>query len=245
MLKVINLESSSKKILNLEKKPEAIAEGFFLVFRSEANDKLRLLPTTSPEIFKNNTREKTGGDSRMISFSFPERSEGQNDGETKDCKNFTKHSEVKLEKEKCKRIITKTDKWLSSIITEKDQYEYIKDVKKVNNLVKREIKNKISGYKSQDNNKNILEINKFIDYEFVINLLQESNLKCFYCKRDVLILYENVREPKQWSIERFFNDVGHNKDNVTIACLNCNLRRRTIYYERFVETKQLQIVKTL
>ena len=27
--------------------------------------------------------------------------------------------------------------------------------------------------------------------------------------------------------------MGHNKDNVVISCLNCNLRRRTMHYERY------------
>jgi hypothetical protein len=57
------------------------------------------------------------------------------------------------------------------------------------------------------------------------------------------ILYEHVREPKQWSLERIDNDYGHNKNNVEIACLSCNLRRKTMYHERFIFTKQLNIVK--
>jgi len=59
----------------------------------------------------------------------------------------------------------------------------------------------------------------------------------------VHILYENVREPLQWTLERIDNDFGHNKNNVEIACLNCNLRRRTMYHERYLFTKELSIVK--
>jgi hypothetical protein len=72
----------------------------------------------------------------------------------------------------------------------------------------------------------------------------ETELKCFYCKEYVNIIYEPIREPKQWSLERIDNTYGHNVDNVTIACLSCNIRRRTMYHERYVFTKQLSIIKT-
>jgi hypothetical protein len=61
----------------------------------------------------------------------------------------------------------------------------------------------------------------------------------------VQILYEYVRESNQWTLERLDNDFGHNKGNVEIACLNCNLRRRTMYHERYLFTKELSIVKKI
>ena len=57
------------------------------------------------------------------------------------------------------------------------------------------------------------------------------------------LLYRHVRESTQWTLERIDNDHGHNRNNVEIACLGCNLRRRCMYHERFVFTKQLQIRK--
>jgi hypothetical protein len=44
-------------------------------------------------------------------------------------------------------------------------------------------------------------------------------------------------------VERIDNSIGHNRTNIVIACLDCNLHRRTMYYERYVFTKQLNIVK--
>jgi RNase P subunit RPR2 len=79
--------------------------------------------------------------------------------------------------------------------------------------------------------------------EKVLDLMIESENRCFYCKNRVHILYEYVREPNQWTLERIDNKSGHNKTNVVIACLNCNLHRRTMYHERYVFTKQLNIVK--
>ena len=106
-------------------------------------------------------------------------------------------------------------------------------------LFKSEIKNKINSYRSQDIIKKLYQENIFVDLEHVIKILFESKLDCFYCKKKVNIIYENVREPSQWTLERIDNSFGHNKDNVVIACLSCNLKRRTMYHERFVFTKQM------
>jgi hypothetical protein len=69
-------------------------------------------------------------------------------------------------------------------------------------------------------------------------------MECYYCRKKVKILYEYVREEDQWTLERIDNKRGHNNDNVEIACLSCNLRRRTMYHERYVFTKQMNIIKT-
>ena len=58
-------------------------------------------------------------------------------------------------------------------------------------------------------------------------------------------MYENVREPKQWTLERLNNNFGHNCDNVVIACLNCNLKRRCIDSERYIKTKEMSKVVKL
>lgn len=162
-------------------------------------------------------------------------------------------------KEKYKRVITNTNKWnfkgddfLSEnqfILLNKTrelQKELQKELQRDNHKEKcvlQELNRKIYGYKNQDILKKIYNENKFISLEQLLELLVNSELKCFYCKENVYIIYEPVREPKQWSLERIDNSFGHNVDNVTIACLSCNLRRRTMYHERYVFTKQLHVVK--
>jgi 5-methylcytosine-specific restriction endonuclease McrA len=111
--------------------------------------------------------------------------------------------------------------------------------------MKKQITNKIHSYRSQDIKKNLLQSDNLVDTEFVLNLLIQTQLKCFYCKEQTFVLYDEVRAAKQWTLDRIDNSRGHNKDNVEIACLNCNLRRRTMYHERYVFTKQLNIVKLL
>ena len=116
-------------------------------------------------------------------------------------------------------------------------------IEKRERIVFQELHKKIYGYKRQDIEKNILCIEKFITFPFVLEKLIQSKCMCFYCYEDVQILYENVREPMQWTLDRIDNSFGHNMDNVEIACLNCNLRRRTIYYQRYLLTKQLAKIR--
>ena len=107
----------------------------------------------------------------------------------------------------------------------------------------RQISDKISGYKSQDLEKGWYEPSKFVDLSWVLLAISRSEGKCYYCRKPVVFIYEMARDPKQWTLERIKNTMGHNKDNVEIACLGCNLRRRTMYHERFLFTKQLTITK--
>ena len=67
---------------------------------------------------------------------------------------------------------------------------------------------------------------------------------CFYCLQQVKIIYTQVRDPKQWTLERIDNSLGHNRGNVVISCLSCNIRRRCMYHERYVFTKQAAAVVT-
>ena len=56
-------------------------------------------------------------------------------------------------------------------------------------------------------------------------------------------MYENVREKKQWTLDRLDNEQGHNKDNVVICCLECNIKRGTLDDEKFKFSKQMKIIK--
>jgi len=148
-----------------------------------------------------------------------------------------------------KRIVTTTDKWTPSIDPE-NQFQYIQQIidKKIVDekecvLITQQLGQKIGGYKSQDMYKKIYSEPNFVTMDNVLQLMEKCENKCFYCKKMVHVLYENVREPMQWTLERIDNDFGHNSNNVEIACLNCNLRRRTMYHERYLFTKELNIVK--
>jgi len=157
-------------------------------------------------------------------------------------------------KEPKKRIITK--KWSFS-----DEYfEYKNQIKLINNIlyktntetnevmnvskiVIQEINKKISGYKQQDIIKKKLDRKQFITFESVVKKMIECELKCRYCRESMNILYDISREAKQWSVDRIDNELGHNINNFHLACLDCNLKRRRRTDEKFLFTKQLNIVK--
>jgi|UniRef100_A0A6C0AS80 hypothetical protein len=159
-----------------------------------------------------------------------------------------------------KRIITETEKW-TNIILGKDseyaspdqQFEYIKSISNdrilpehadICRFIMQQIGQKINGYRSQDIEKELYTETSFVDSKSVLEIMVKCENQCYYCKNRVHILYEYVREPKQWTLERIDNKLGHNKTNVVIACLNCNLHRKTMHTERYLFTKQLNIVKS-
>jgi hypothetical protein len=111
--------------------------------------------------------------------------------------------------------------------------------------LRRQVGAKISGYKCQDVKKGIYDESKFVRFDDVIALMNSRKMACFYCKKQALLFYEYSRDSAQWTLERIDNKHGHNTDNVEIACLNCNLRRRTMYHERYVFTKQMGTVRLL
>ena len=107
----------------------------------------------------------------------------------------------------------------------------------------REIEKKRNSYKNQDIKKNILDDTNIIKTEELIEKLVISKLICVYCKEDIKLVYEDYRDNKQWSLDRIDNSIGHNKDNVVISCLGCNLKRRTMKKEDFEYSKNLKVIK--
>lgn len=162
-----------------------------------------------------------------------------------------KINERNIEKEVKKRV--QSEKWSFS----DENYEYSNQIKMIidisnNNLTYmnevskiaiQEINKKIYGYKQQDKLKKLFNEIKFITFDSIINKMIECELKCRYCKIGMNVLYDISREVKQWSVDRIDNDLGHNIDNFHLACLDCNLKRRRRTDEKFLFTKQLNIVK--
>ena len=110
-----------------------------------------------------------------------------------------------------------------------------------NEEFEREIKKKLQSYKSQDKQKHKFDNEQMITYKEIIKKLYDCKLKCYYCMCDMVILYNKKREPRQWTLERLDNNIGHYETNTCIACLKCNLQRRTDNYEYFKNGKQLKI----
>lgn len=146
-----------------------------------------------------------------------------------------------------------SEKW---IFTEND-YMYENQINSVKNLLEnnykhtnentkitlQQINKKIYGYKQQDIIKKLLNDEKFITLESIVNKMVDCELKCYYCKIEMSVLYDISREMKQWTVDRIDNDLGHNIDNYCLACLECNLKRRRRSDEKFLFTKQMKLVK--
>jgi len=162
-------------------------------------------------------------------------------------------NEKNNEKEIKKRI--PSEKWTFT----EDNYDYDKQMKmiidisnnncshtdNVTKIIVQEINKKISSYKQQDKLKKLFNETEFITFESVINKMVECYLKCRYCRTEMNVLYDVSREMKQWSVDRVDNDLGHNINNYHLACLECNLKRRRRTDEKYLFTKQLNIIKQL
>lgn len=109
--------------------------------------------------------------------------------------------------------------------------------------LQRELMNKLSNYKQQDKRKKRYNSESFIKLEELLEKLVVTKLKCNYCKDQCLLFYKNVREQKMWTLDRIDNNIGHNKDNVVISCLACNLQKRRRGEEAFKFMKQMVITK--
>jgi len=120
-------------------------------------------------------------------------------------------------------------------------------------LLEKELASKISGYKAQDNKKELCkkelckkELSSETDLITLADTLEKlvaTKLRCHYCKCEIVLLYKNVREPTQWTLDRIDNSKGHTKNNTIIACLKCNLQRRVTHIDKFTFTKKLVLKK--
>jgi hypothetical protein len=161
---------------------------------------------------------------------------------------------------KIKKLTTTNDSYKKSAASSKwnlekeyyqqeSQLKLLKEIKngydktEMHGLIISQIEKKLCGYKHQDILKKIDNEEKLIKLNEIINTLIFSQLKCHYCKNDVHVLYEIVREKSQWTLDRINNDLGHFTDNVLIVCLECNLKRKTQNSDKYLFTKQMKIVR--
>lgn len=158
---------------------------------------------------------------------------------------------INCKKEKKMRVETKTWELNDDDLSYETQFNSLQKIA-INNLkikdkyitkLSSHIRAKLCSYKQQDILKKKLNESEFVSFEETVELLKAHHLKCCYCSENVYILYKNVREMKQWSLDRINNDIGHNNGNLVIACLECNLKRRRTNKDAFMFTKNMVIIK--
>lgn len=118
-----------------------------------------------------------------------------------------------------------------------NDFEYKKDIES-------KISKKLNSYTNQDK-KQKRSTDNIISYNETIEKLLQSNLKCYYCKSNVLLLYKMIRDKSQWTLERLNNNISHTNDNVVICCLGCNIKRGKKNSKDYLSAKQLQIIKSI
>ena len=106
------------------------------------------------------------------------------------------------------------------------------------------ISTKISNYKRQDVANRIFDPKWFITSEEVMELLVASRLRCYYCRANCAVQYIEPRFSGQWTLDRLSNDQGHNRQNVVVSCLKCNLHRWVKNSNRYKLGKQLKFTKS-
>jgi hypothetical protein len=207
-----------------------------------------------------NITETTIGDNDLIKVINIESILASSSTNKKRLRRNTKTKQEPMYEPKKERVITQSSSWTKQIthtdLTDENQYNLLKLLEySVQNdsmekppkllILFREIRRKIEGYRCQDLEKSKYNDLEFIVFKDVVQKLIQCKMICFYCQEKVKLLYLQVRDPKQWTLERIDNQVGHNRTNVEIACLSCNVRRRTMYHEKFRFTKQLVIQKNV
>lgn len=113
----------------------------------------------------------------------------------------------------------------------------------LNKIINKEIRKKMSSYKSQDKKNGKYDELQHISYNQLLEKLASCELECYYCNSKLFLLYKKRGESMQWSLERFDNNLGHYNSNTCISCLKCNLQRRTSNHEYFKFSKNLSIKK--
>ena len=172
---------------------------------------------------------------------------------------YKKRNEKPFEKKEKDKKRVETENWSFSNehYSYENQLKMIKDIhinnydtnnndtnNNISKIALQQINRKIYGYKQQDILKKKFKEENFLTLKSVIDKMVECELKCYYCKCEMNVLYDISREMHQWTVDRIDNSLGHNLDNYYLACLDCNLKRRTRSDEKFLFTKQLKIVKT-
>ncbi len=139
-------------------------------------------------------------------------------------------------------------KFSSSDFLHKNQISYVNQILlnqefECKELLLEELSKKLSSYKQQDLSKRIYRDIGFIKKDELIEKLVCSRLICHYCGKKLNVIYGDCYDKTQWTLDRVDNEQGHNTDNVIVACLGCNLKRRRLDKDKFLFSKRMTIVK--
>tara|TARA_Y100000816_G_C25949777_1_gene495430 strand:+ start:72 stop:710 length:639 start_codon:yes stop_codon:yes gene_type:complete len=98
-------------------------------------------------------------------------------------------------------------------------------------------------YFNQDKTKRSELPREIIPVKILIDKLIKNNYKCSYCNQNVKIIYDKVRDPLQWTLDRIDNSLNHTDTNCVISCLKCNLKRKTLEKKIFEKWNIVSVKK--
>ena len=98
-------------------------------------------------------------------------------------------------------------------------------------------------YFNQDKTKRSKLPREIIPVKILIDKLINNNYKCSYCNQNVKIIYDKVRDPLQWTLDRIDNSLNHTDKNCVISCLKCNLKRKTLEKKIFEKWNIVSVKK--
>lgn len=259
-----NLNLNNKKTINIKNDKK-------FIFLNNPKKENNIIKKNNEIPFEKIPLKKIEGDEILYEFPF-EKSETNEilyDNDSKDSnnkfflfsnnifRNLTNNNSLEnndIKNNKTSKIRIESQKWNFNMndLTYYYQLIMIKNIYEnnynyydyISRIALQQIKRKILSYKHQDVIKNNYNPNEFINYKIIIDKLNEIELKCHYCCKEMLILYDISREIKQWTVDRIDNDLGHNINNYIISCLECNLKKRKKDDKKFLFTKQLKIIKS-
>ena len=162
---------------------------------------------------------------------------------------FSRYSAAKINAAQGKAVETVEDIPYSDQLKMLNQ-AYLNEATMVNSTcktceIRQKIKKKITGYKAQDKKWEDRIIKEVVSEEDVLEKLVAAKLRCKYCAKEMKILYTTSRDPRQWTLDRINNDLGHTSNNTVVSCMACNLQKRRRSDEAFTFTKKLKINKQL
>jgi hypothetical protein len=106
--------------------------------------------------------------------------------------------------------------------TFEDEFHYLESHKRNRiNPIELTIKNWLHHSKQNDIKYNRYNPEKFVTKEYLEHLVETIGFECYYCMEEVQ--YDTFGG-NQATLERNYNEEGHNVDNVTIACHTCNIK---------------------
>tara|TARA_B110000967_G_C18741214_1_gene487833 strand:- start:283 stop:798 length:516 start_codon:yes stop_codon:yes gene_type:complete len=120
---------------------------------------------------------------------------------------------------------------------------YLNITHQIEKLGTDELKKKLRSYKVQDDKRSNYNEKLFVTSHGVLEQLVMCKLKCFYCECNLSLLYQDVRQNDQWTLDRIDNTLGHNYNNIVISCLKCNLKRRTMDMNTFKQYRVVNVKK--